>query len=336
MPQAPTRTPQQPLPPRSRARQEGKSRPLLKLFIWIIVIVIVGALGAAAWYLNGIYQHVDDAIDSMGTQEKVEPQQSAKVKPLTILLLGKDTRKETGSLNTDVIMVASLNPAKDSATIVSIPRDTMVKLNGYRTNKANAYYANFYVEDKATAMKETKLLFGKYLDVPIDYTAIINFQGFVDVVDHLGPLSIEVDQNMCYRDNFDGTNIQLKQGLQMLNGDKTLDFVRYRHSNCNPKTPESSDIERNQRQKDVLNQLIDKMKSVNVLPKIGPMITSVGRNVETDIPSDQIKQLIQTYIGIDRDKINYIHLQGTWQSPYIVLTAEELADAKLALKKQLQ
>jgi polyisoprenyl-teichoic acid--peptidoglycan teichoic acid transferase len=336
MPQPSVRTPQQPLPPRSKARQERKPRTLLKVIIWIIVIIIIGILAAGGWYLNGLYQHVDQAINSMGTQEKVAPQQSAKIKPLTFLLLGKDTRKQTGSLNTDVIMVASLNPENDSATVVSIPRDTMIKLNGYRTNKANAYYANFYIADKASAMKETKELFGKYLDVTIDYTAIINFQGFVDVVDHLGPLSIDVDQNMCYRDHFDGTNIQLKQGLQSLNGDKTLDFVRYRHSNCNPETPESSDIERNLRQKEVLNQLFDKMKSLNVLTKIGPMITSVGRNVETDIPSEQIKQLIQTYIGIDRDKIKYIHLQGTWQSPYIVLTSEELTEAKLALKEQLR
>jgi polyisoprenyl-teichoic acid--peptidoglycan teichoic acid transferase len=325
-------TPQKSLPPRREYRRPRKSRPWLKAFIWFIVLV----LGAAATYIYYLYDHIDDAITTIGTPVKVEPKQSAKIKPLTFLILGKDTRAETGSLNTDVIMVASLNPETRSATLVTIPRDSMVQLKGYRTNKANAFYANFYVSDKKSAMEETKELFGKFLDVPIDYTVIVNFQGFVDVVNHLGPLSIDVDQNMCYRDTYDGTNINLKKGPQLLNGEKTLDFVRYRHSNCNPKTPESGDIERNQRQKEVLNTMFDKLKSVGVLTKIGPMIQSVGKNIETDIPSYQIRQLIQTYIGIDRDKLNYIHLQGTWQSPYIHLTPDEIKQAQDGLKSQLR
>ncbi|MFK7693413.1 LCP family protein [Paenibacillus sp. HJGM_3] len=316
-----------PLPPR---RPKPVSRGWLKSFFVLILILVLGALGYAGY----LYWQINQAIDHVGTNAPVAPDQSAKSKPLTILLLGTDTRSETGSLNTDVIMVASMNPNTQKATLVSIPRDTQVKLSGVKTNKANAFYANYVAADKKTAQTKTKELFGRYLNVKIDYMAIINFQGFEDVIDKLGGLTIDVDMDMCYVDKFDGTNIKLRKGVQPLDGKKTLDFVRYRKSNCG--TAESNDMERNERQQQVIDRMVGKLKSVEGVLKLGQVIESAAESVQTDIPSVQIKTFLGTYIGIDRDKINYIHLEGDWQSPYVILKNEELKAAQAALRDTLQ
>ncbi|WP_246066933.1 LCP family protein [Paenibacillus koleovorans] len=326
-------TPMSPLPPRRPSKKPKKKKRrthwLLKSFFTVFMIVVLGALGYAGY----LYMQIDKAIHNVGTDATVAPPQSAKKKPLTILLLGTDTRAETGSLNTDVIMVASLNPESRSASLVSIPRDTRIAMNGVKTNKANAFYANYMAADKKTADAKTKDLFGKFLGVKIDYVAKLDFQGFEEVVDKFGGLTINVDMDMCYRDNFDGTNIRLKKGEQHLNGQKTLDFVRYRKSNCG--TAESNDLERNERQQQVIDKLADKMKSIEGVLKLGQVIETLGNHMKTDIPSAQIKTFLGTYIGIDRDKINYVHLEGDWQSPYVILTNDSIQAAQAALRTTL-
>ncbi len=310
-------------------KSNRKSRWLLKTFLTLFSIVLLAGLSYAGY----LYIQINNAIESVGTDAPVIPDQSAKKKPLTVLLLGTDTRAETGSLNTDVIMVASLNPETKSATVLSIPRDTQIKLSGVKTNKANAFYANFMAADKKTADAKTKDLFGRFLNIKIDYVTKIDFKGFEQVIDKLGGLTIDVDMDMCYRDHADGTNIKLKKGVQELNGEKTLDFVRYRKSNCG--TAESNDMVRNERQQQVIDKTIGSLKSIEGVLKLGQVIEAMGNNMKTDIPSAQIKTFIGTYIGIDRDKINYIHLEGDWQSPYIILKNEDIKAAQTALKLTL-
>lgn len=324
------------LPPRSRAKVKSAGKksagPFLKTFIVLILILIAGALA----YGGYIYYKLNEAIDKAGSGDAASPiVKPVKENPITVLLLGVDTRPKSGSLNTDVIMVATLNPERKSAAVVSIPRDTLIKLNGYSQAKANSYYASFYNSDKKTADAKTKKLFSDYLKVPVDYIARVDFKGFEDVIDKLGGLSIDVDMNMCYVDHYDGTNIKLTKGTQNLNGSKTLDFVRYRKGNCQ-NAEDSNDIERNKRQEQVINKTIDKMKSLDGLLKLGEVIESAGANVETDIQSSQIKSFIRTYMGINRDKINYVHLEGEWHSPYINVSQEELKQAQAALQEQLK
>ncbi|PYI54612.1 LCP family protein [Paenibacillus flagellatus] len=317
-----------PLPPRQRRKG---SRTFLKVLLFIIVLILLAVLGYAAY----LYYKIDSAIDQVGAPASAPVTKPVDANPVTVLVLGVDTRPKSGSLNTDVIMVASLNPARKTASVVSIPRDTLIKQSGYSQGKANSYYAAFHNANKSTADAKTKTLFGKVLGVPIDYVAKIDFKGFEEIVDKLGGLTLDVDMNMCYIDKEDGTEIKLKKGTQTLNGDETLDFVRYRKGNCQ-NAADSNDIERNERQQQVIGAMIGKLKSLDGLLKLGTVIEAAGGNVETDIPSSQIKSFIRTYMGIDRDKINYVHLEGEWQSPYIVVRTDEWKKAQSALQQQLK
>ncbi|MBD2861784.1 LCP family protein [Paenibacillus oceani] len=317
-----------PLPPR---RPRSSSRRVWKTLVFIVILILL----AAAAYAGYLYYKINSAIDSAGGDNTAPVTKPVNANPVTVLLLGVDSRPKGGSLNTDVIMVASLNPERKTATIVSIPRDTYIKMNGYSSGKANSFYAAFHNAKSSTADTKTKQFFGKYLNVPIDYIAKIDFKGFEEIVDKLGGLTLNVDMNMCYTDKFDGTSIKLAKGTQSLNGKQTLDFVRYRKGNCQ-NAADSNDIDRNERQQQVIGEMVGKLKSLEGLLKLGPVIEAGGKNVDTDIPSSQIKSFIRTYMGIDRDKINYVHLEGEWHSPYITIGQTELKSAQTALQEQLK
>lgn len=322
------------LPSRSM-RHGGVRRKPRRVLYGILGLFLIAGLAAIGYAAYLYFVKVDGMINTIGTEEEVTAENSASVKPLSILVLGLDSRPETGSLNTDVIMAAALNPKTQSATVVSIPRDTYVKsMLGLRSNKANAFYPNLVAGNPKTANAQIKQVFGKLLGVQFDYVALIKFQGFADVVDALGGITVDVDMDMRYVDKADGTNINLKKGVQKLKGQQALDFVRYRKSNNG--TAESSDLERNARQQLVVAEVLGKLKSAGGIAKLGSVFDAVGKNVVTDIPSSQMKDLVRTYMGIEKDNINYIHLVGEWKSPYVYVSDSDWANARQALRQKLE
>ncbi|SFL66693.1 transcriptional attenuator, LytR family [Paenibacillus sp. 1_12] len=308
----------------------------MKKKIWIITSLCVILLaGVTGLYTYSIYSKAEEAINKISdpTSVTVPVKESAKVKPLTLLLMGIDYRPETGSLNSDVIMVVTLNPDKKSATLVSLPRDLQLDPKGLEARKANYYYPHFMLKDKETAFANTKQIFSDLLGIPIDYAVTVDFDGFRKVVDLMGGLTIDIDMDMRYVDDEDGTDINLKKGTALLDGKKVLDFVRYRKSNRN--TEESSDLERNQRQQQVLNELLSSLKSVDGVTKLGTIIGTLGDHIRTDVPASQLRDFLRTYYDISPENVQYMPLDGEWISPYIVVSDEELNKARNALKMQL-
>jgi len=337
------------LPPR-RARQKApprkRPRRILRLFLLLLGVVIV-TLG---WYLGYLYNKAVDNIEKIAdptpSVSSLPPEGLAREKPIGMLVLGLDTRAEIGGMNTDVMMAAVFNPQSKTATVVSIPRDSDLNLPGYKSQKANAFYAGFLSTARSKeklqgdqarkyATEHMKEMISKFLEVPIDYAIIVDFQGFVDVIDALGGINVYVDQDMRYWDHADGTDINLKKGNQTLNGEEALGFVRYRKSRDNL-TRESSDFERNERQDRVLAAILDKLKSLGSVTRIGSLMDAAGNNIKSDMPEVQINNFIRTYFGITPKNVRFIALTGEWRSPFVHLDQEKLAEAKRALQEELQ
>lgn len=334
------------LPPRAKNGGTSKKQPPRKkksgvksFFKFILILLLLAVLGVAV-YAGSLYFKAENGVLDTGNNNPVPPEQSAKVKPITMLLLGSDHRPESGTNLTDVMMVVSMNPETNSATLVSLPRDTNIQLEGYKSGqKLNSFYAAFKKQEKdggITAEEQMKTMFGKYLDVDIDYTAVLDFQGFRDVVDALGGANVDVKYNMCHRDSVDGTDINLKVGPQKLDGKQALDYVRYRKSmNCNPKTKESNDFDRNARQSEVLHSLIDQMKSFGGATKAFKVLDAVDDNMTTDLEKDQVKNMIKAYYDINKKDVEFVPVTGEWRSPFVYINDTELANAKQALKDEL-
>ncbi len=324
-----------PLPPRTKGKQTKKPRKkgtsIRKGIVGLLLFLLLAGGVLVGYYYLKFEEVVSDI--SVGPDIEVPKEELASQKPLTIMLLGMDRREGLGLMNTDVIMVFALNPERKTATIASVPRDTYMDPTGWRPRKANGFYSAAYHDNKDTVLTEVKNIFGEMLSIPIDYVSVIDFKTFEEIIDALGGLEIDVDKDMCYKDEADGTFINLEAGPQHLNGEDALDFVRYRTSNCG--TDPSSDFERNERQQQVISKIVEKVKSPTIVLRGGGVLDAIADHVQTDIPESQIKSLIKTYAGISNDKINYIPLEGVWQSPYIYLDEEGFEAAVNRLQAEL-
>lgn len=333
------------LPPRSSRKRRGSKaagavRKTLRAFLVLAALVVA----AAGIYAGFLLKRADDVLDSISGEAPAETEEQPKPKeePVTILLLGLDSREATRTRNTDVIMAIALNPSQKKGTLVSIPRDMAMKPSGYKQNKANAFYAAAlrYGKDKPGGPEAlVKSMFGELLGVPVDYLVIVNFKAFEAVVDALGGIEVEVDMDMCYIDDADGTRIMLKKGRQTLGGKEALDFVRYRQSTAKcgeHRTKPSSDLERNRRQQQVVRAVLDKAVSLGGLARLTGLLKAIGDNVQTDIPKNRLLELMATYATLSSGDLESIALEGSWRSPYVIVPEDTLEAARQALRARLE
>lgn len=339
------------LPPRAASRKDAKpknAKPPKKKASWgkRLLILFFCVLLLVAGFVVYLFIEGNKALDTIGRTDipEVPAEESVKVKPVSILLLGLDYRPQTKTMLTDVMMVATLNPDSKTATVVSIPRDSLIKMDGVTQRKANAHYNSYLREATKSglsqeqaelqAMKKMREMLGKFFDIPIQYTAIINFNGFIDVVDALGGITVDVEMDMRYQDKADGTNINLTKGIRNLTGQEALDYVRYRKSNDGKNM--SSDFDRNRRQNIVIGEIVDKMKSFGGIIKLGSVISAAGDNVSTDIHRKELEELVLKYVTMGKGNITFMPLEGSWKEPYVYLNEEKLNAARAALQEKLK
>lgn len=310
----------------TRKRKQTRRKQWRRILTWITLftIVAIGGVAAAVVYqfnlaLNEV---TNDPYQTPGTDEKQTEYKSEE--PLSFIILGRDTREGTGSLNTDVMMVAVANPKTQNVTLLSLPRDTRVKIPGYRGyHKINAVFANGEAERrKAEARGEiptengitlTKKTLEAMLGIPIQHYVEVNFEGFKAVIDELGGVEINVDRKLVYDDPADGTHIYLEPGLQVLNGEQALGYVRHRLDNRGPKYY-SSDFDRNRRQQEVVKAVVNKLVSLEGIPKILNVINTASQYVRTDLSKEQIKGLVYDFRGFNAANLVVLENGAVWNS----------------------
>ncbi|WNC16566.1 LCP family protein [Brevibacillus brevis] len=227
----------------------------------------------------GSVQHAAAALPPRDLLTAAEP-----LKPFLLLLLGVDSR-DGESARSDTIMLAAIHPEKQSAYLISIPRDSYMQLSGKGYDKVN--HAMAYGGPKL--VKET---LEKFLDVKIDRYLSVDFEGFRQIVDELGGVSIDVKKRMKYSDPSDDTYIDIQPGLQTLTGEQALDYARYRKSDLGK---EDSDYQRINRQQEIIRALAAKGASVQAYAKAFSLMEIVGNHVKTDLTDEEIAALLLAY-----------------------------------------
>lgn len=176
-----------------------------------------------------------------------------------ILVLGDDSRPGESRARTDTIMLISLDQETKQMAILSIPRDTRVNIPGRGYDRINAAYSYGGADLAINTVSDL-------LDVEINYYVHTNFEGFIDIIDTLGGVTLNIEQNMYYAPE----GINLKKGEQLLDGDKALQFVRYRNYPL-------GDITRTQQQQKLIKALTTEamqLSTITKLPKLLPQLES--------------------------------------------------------------
>lgn len=206
-----------------------------------------------------------------------EPIKSSR---FTILLVGMDNRPEDISLsNTDSLIVASIDQAKERISFLSIPRDTQVNLPGAGIQKINA------IARVQKGFPSTQVYIESMIGFPIDGYVVTNFNGFKSIIDSLGGITLTVEKNMHY-DTGDSQDryIDLKKGTQRVNGSQALQYARFRND-------EMGDISRTARQQAVVKAMISEATNLKNLPKLPFVIPKVYQAVQTDLSIGQLWSL---------------------------------------------
>ena len=242
------------------------------LFLCFIAAAAAGALFASNSLLDRSGNQAEDGL------------MTAKDKS-TIMIMGVDTREDDVG-RSDTLMLATIDPKKDQAALLSIPRDTRVKIKGHGFDKINAAYA--FGSAKGGVLGGEKLAqdtVENFLGVNVDHYIVINTHAFQKIIDALGGIDINVEKRMYYEDPWDddgGLLIDLQPGMQHMDGKTAVTYVRYRD--------EEGDIGRIKRQQKFVAACMDKLTSPSIIPKLPAVISEVVSSVKTDL---SVRQLLE-------------------------------------------
>jgi len=325
-----------------------------RLPIWILailaslllIVVIIGAvwlfrtvqdIASASISTTPDYSVPNEDVDSVEVKDDILPDNNSEqtlpvlvpdeIQPwsgeerINFLFLGVDLRcDEKGPTHTDSIMVVTVDPLTMSAALLSMPRDLWVEIPGFGVDRINqAYYYGQAYEypggGQALAMETVESLLG----IPVDYYLTVDFQGFVDAVDLIGGIVVDVPEPIDdpdYPDNCYGYEpFSIPAGMQRLDGETALKFARTRATF-------GGDVDRAGRQQEVLLAVRDQALQVEQFPKLlvqAPRFWQTFQdNVNTNLSLEDAMELALLVREIPRENIhsaildyNYVYNETT-------------------------
>jgi len=328
--------------PTTRLKRIEKKRQYLAISILIFVSVLTVGFSFLIFKLISFYNDIHTPSVASGVQDKPK-------NIYNILLLGYGGGMHQGAYLTDTMIVAHVDLEKKKAVLISIPRDIWVKVptrSDSFYSKINAVYQmGLFPEDYPDLDRKyissenpsglVKKVVGDVTGLKIDYYVAVDFQGFVNAIDTLGGVNINVtnsftdpeypiegkEDDLCGKKEEDlpeldkiatesavlafpcrYETVTFTKGLTQMDGETALKFARSRHS-----LEDGGDFRRAQRQQQVIDAVKNKVLSINFIPKIVPFIDELGDHITTDVKADRFilegpnasKYSIATYVISD-------------------------------------
>lgn len=212
---------------------------------------------------------------------------------VNILLLGSDLRPgETDPPRTDAIMLVRVEPHRDRIALLSLPRDLWVEIPGYGFNRINAAHVWGDVYNApGGGLELARITVSHLLGIPVDYVALVDFEGFIGLIDTLGGVTVNVEKEL-YDNQFPTmdygyTEVHFLPGPQLMDGLTALSYSRIRHPD--------SDFMRIRRQQAVLVGIGARLRERGDLQNVLTVdrMTGVLRDyVRTDMPQERIVGLV--------------------------------------------
>lgn len=279
---------------KNKGKRSGKG--FKRIFIAILTILVVGTVFA------GIYSYI--VLGRIQGNEMAAKKVELD-KPVNVLLLGVDagdygSKSKNNPKRSDTMMLLRYNPENDKVYIVSIPRDTRVKING-DTHKLNAAHA---IGGVPLTVKTIESLLG----VQINYYAKIDYAGFRECIDAIGGIDVTISQDMDY--DADDIKIHFKKGETVhLDGEKAEQYVRWRKNN-NGGGYKMGDLGRISTQQEFMIKVIDKLKTPSGILRLPKLADTISKYVKTNMDSKTIMEYLLKLKSVDTTGIERRLLEG--------------------------
>ncbi len=246
----------------------------------ILLLILLFAGGA---YAYKVYNSFKNAVETMNqpierkqSEKREEPVTFKEKEPFSVLLLGVDERKGDRG-RSDSLIVLTVNPNNNSVKMLSIPRDTRTEIVGKgKEDKINHAYAFGGVPMAMDTVEN-------FLDITIDYYIKINMEGFKDIVDAVG--GVTVQSNL----DFTQDSFHFAKGELTLNGEEALSYSRMR------KKDPRGDFGRQTRQRQIIQGVVKEGASLSSLTNFSTIFSALGKNVKTNLTFDQMVKIQENY-----------------------------------------
>lgn len=279
-----------------RTRKKRSKGSGVKRFLLLTVSVLAVAIIASGIWLSNMWGQIYQVVmpEYNGVFPLAEGDGEGTIIPdiMNLLLLGLDPRDP--GMRSDTMMIMTLNRRSGEINLFSIPRDMRVKIPDHRQDKINHAFAYGGV---ALARKTVE----DFLDIKVDYYMTTDFDGFENIIDILGGIELDVEKRMYYK----GIDvlIDLQPGPQHLDGDKALQYVRWRNDG-------EADFGRVRRQQHILKALLQEMIAFKNIIKIPRLLPEIAANIKTDLELNQAILLVNKLTSVDFEQINTFTLPG--------------------------
>ena len=290
----------------------------ITLIVSLVLVMSIGVYAGVTWYqiahpedLFRIPPQEDEGkattqpSNSASPNDQVEPTEEPyqfKESMLNLLLMGLDADegryKTMGAFRTDTMILVSIDFTENTVDMISIPRDSYVKIPGRkergRVNAAFVYGGGLKKDGFTTTIQTVQDLFG---GIPIHYYAAIDMNAFIKIIDGFGGITYEVDVPV--------SSAGLDRGIQKLNGVQTLAYARHRKT-------AGGDIDRVNRQQRLLMGILDQLKSTDSIVKLPGVYDSVKDDIWTNLNFKQVAALALFANNMDMDHLQRHMVPGNY------------------------
>lgn len=275
------------------------------LLVILLVLIILGGVFAYKTYKNGgglggmlatVAGHDENTKKNLGTFQ--------------VLLMGVST-DQAGVNLTDTIMVASYDPNKQEAVLISVPRDSYTGTNTKKATAAKKINALYNVSGDP---QETLDAVNNLTGLDIKYYAIIKTEALIELVNAIGPIEYNVPINMDYDDVTQDLHIHLKAGVQQIDGKKAEHLLRFRHNNNGTSYPSEygdNDIGRMRTQREFITAVISQTVKLENITKLGAILDVANRNLITNIDFKTLKDYLPYAVEFNTQNLKTASLPGS-------------------------
>ena len=327
---------------KKNAKPKSRRKVALKLFSSLLIIsVLLSGYVFGKGYLRARQVFQGGGNGAAALNDEIDPSKlnGEGDGRINVLMLARGGAGHDGADLTDTILIASIDPIQKETGLLSIPRDLYVK-SPYGSSKINAVFANAKqsglakgqsIQDaEKTGFEALEKKVSEVAGIPIHYHVMVDFAGFSQAIDQVGGVTIDVkeplyDQVLAAENR--GNPLLASAGIQNMNGKKALLYAQSRYGSAR------GDFDRNQRQREVLVALKDKVFTLGTFGnpiKIAQLMDTFGSHIQTNFSIDEIMQLYGLGKDINSSQITSV---GLADEPQALVTTSNIGGQSVVVPK---